>query len=358
MNASPFKEGCVIANRGGIVENSHYVHIAVVDSSGKLLRSVGNPNRVTLLRSAAKPAQAIAILETGAFEKYGFNDEDLALMCASHNAEDIHLEQARSMLNKIEAKDDQLNCGGHPSISPELNEQWIRDRVKLTPIYNNCSGKHTGMLAGAKALGSSTNDYHLLENQMQQRVTAVVEQLCGASKEDVLWGIDGCNLPAPAMPLHNMARIFSKIARAADEIDASTRASEIQRMQNMARVYNAMCHNPYLLGGDDRFCSELPRIYNGDIIGKVGADGCYGIAIRSAQTRKLGTDGAVGVAIKVEDGNLQILYAAVVEALKQLEIGTKDEWDQLRRFHHPPRLNTMGFAIGKIEHAFQVYGAS
>ena len=54
------RPGLVTTDRGGIVENTHLVHAAVVDSTGRLLLSFGNPHRVVLLRSAAKPAQALA----------------------------------------------------------------------------------------------------------------------------------------------------------------------------------------------------------------------------------------------------------------------------------------------------------
>lgn len=357
MSESVLHRDCVVADRGGIVENRHYIHATIVDSNGKLLYSVGNPGRTTLLRSAAKPAQALAVLETAAFDRYGYDEADLALACASHNSEEVHLSRARSMLEKINASEAELQCGGHPSISPELNEHWIRNNLELTPIYNNCSGKHVSMLAGTRALDVTIEGYHTLEHPMQQGVKRTVEQLCDASEEDVQWAIDGCNLPAPAMPLHNMARMYANLAGAADAIQAKTATSETLRTQNTARVFNAMAFHPHLVGGSGRFCTELMQAFSGTLIGKVGADGCYGIGIRaSEQTRRLGAQGAVGIAIKVEDGSVQIVYAAVVEILTQLNIGTEKERKKLERFHHPPRLNTMNVVVGKFEHSFCIRG--
>ena len=178
INGDVSEQDCVVSNRGGIVENTHQIHAAITDSSGTLLFSIGNPDRVTLLRSAAKPAQALAIVETGALEKFGFDDVDLALMCASHNSEERHLARARAMLQKIPASEDDLQCGGHLSISPEIAHVWIKSGITPTAVYNNCSGKHAGMLAGAKAIGAELRDYHNLNHPMQQRVKHVTEDLC------------------------------------------------------------------------------------------------------------------------------------------------------------------------------------
>ena len=180
INGEVLEQACIVSDRGGIVENTYRIHVAITDSNGKLLFSIGNPNRVTLLRSAAKPAQALAIVETGALEKFGFDDLDLALMCASHNSEERHLARARAMLQKIPATEDDLQCGGHPSISPEIAYEWIKNGVTPTAVYNNCSGKHAGMLAGAKAIGAELRNYHHLDHPMQQRVKKVTEDLCQA----------------------------------------------------------------------------------------------------------------------------------------------------------------------------------
>lgn len=345
----------IVTDRGGIVETTHRVHAAVVDQNGKLLYSVGDPTRIALLRSAAKPAQAFAVLETGAGNKYGFDERDVALMCASHNAEEKHLTLVRSMLEEIDADEDDLKCGGHLSINPAVSRAWIKQDVQLTSLYNNCSGKHAGMLAGAKALGAGTEGYHLLNHPMQQRVKHAVEQLCG-SKTDVQWAIDGCNLPAPAMPLKHGAQIFATLARAAD---ASGKHGPSKRYQSLATIFWAMSNHPDLVAGQGRFCTELMQAYQGALVGKVGADGYYGVAIRASEhTRKLGVDGAIGVAVKIEDGNREILYAAVMEILNQLRIGPEDMRRKLDHFHHPKRLNTMDVEIGQVQHIFRLQRCS
>ncbi|KZL86908.1 l-asparaginase 2 [Colletotrichum incanum] len=354
MTRTAHPEDFVVTERGGIIENRHAVHAAIVDSNGKLLFAVGNPSRMTLARSAAKPAQALAVLETPDFDNYGFDEADLALMCASHNSEERHVARAKSMLSRVGAQESDLRCGGHPSICPVLNNLWIRADFTPTEISNNCSGKHAGMLGGAKALGAGFANYHLSTHPIQAKVKQVVEDLSGLGEKDVKWAIDGCNLPAPGLPLVSMGRIYAGFAAAADagkDYDNTV----TPRTRKMGRIFNAMSAYPEMVGGEGRFCTVLMKAFKGAVIGKVGADGCYGVGIRASEyTKQLGADGAMGIAVKIEDGSLEILYAAVAEILHQLRIGAEETRQKLVAFHHLKRLNTMGVETGKVSHAFQV----
>ncbi|KAF9892286.1 hypothetical protein FE257_002063 [Aspergillus nanangensis] len=347
-------EDSIITYRGTIVENRHKVHAAIVDANGKLLYVVGNPSRVTLARSAAKPAQALAILETGAPDRFGFDAVDLALICASHSSEDHHISRARAMLRKVGAKETDLRCGGHAALSEAANRAWIKADYTPTAICNNCSGKHAGMLGGAKALGATMAEYHLPDSPMQARVKEVVVQLSNlGDEEEVQWAVDGCNLPAPAMPLFSMGRMFGTFAAAVDEVQVNPYPSE--RCQAQARIFGAMVQYPENVGGEGRFCTRLMTTYQTGLMGKLGADGCYGIGIRATeQTRRLGTGGAVGIAVKIEDGTIPILYAAVMEILEQLDIGTTEMRGELADFHHPAIVNTAGVVTGHVSHAFKV----
>lgn len=360
--SSVSNDDCVIADRGGIIENRHNIHAAVVSASGTLLYSVGDASRVVLIRSAAKPAQAVAIIE-GCGDKYDFSDEDVALMCASHNSEERHLERARSMLAKTGTCESQLRCGGHPSIDPDLNRAWIRADFTPTPICNNCSGKHIGMLAGAKALegDAGIEGYHLLEHPMQQRVRRTVEELCGLDEQQVAWGIDGCNLPAPAVPLRAMGRMYASLAAAAyEERDAGDddgrQFEDEKRKSILARIYRCMASYPSLVAGERRFCTVLMHAFRGQLIGKVGADGCYGLSILPSKVteERFGTREAIGIGVKVEDGNLDILYSTVAEILEQLQVGTPEMRLALEPFHRTKRLNTMNVVIGHVSFLFKV----
>ncbi|CAI7668592.1 unnamed protein product [Penicillium viridicatum] len=157
---------------------------------------------MTLARSAAKPVQALAILETGEVERFNFDDADLAFKCASNSSEERHIARARSMLSKAEASDDDLRYRGHPPLSET--------------VCSNRSGKHVGIIAGAKVLGGDVADYHLSTHPVQMHVTRVVDKVCGLGENGSVWGPDGCNLPAPAFELHYLPRMNAKFAAAAE----------------------------------------------------------------------------------------------------------------------------------------------
>jgi L-asparaginase II len=334
-----------VTYRGGVVETRDAVHAAVVDGTGKLLFAVGDPARMTLARSAAKPAQTLAVLGTGAAEQFGFDDADLALMCSSHSSEGKHVERARAMLAKVGAAETDLLCGGHESLSDAVNRAWIKSDHTPTAINNNCSGKHAGMLGAARALGAPFQDYNSPDHPVQIRVREAVERLCGLDAQSVKWAGDGCNLPTPAAPLHNLARMYASLASAADAGTAD----------GQARVFKAMAQHADMVGGEDRFDTDLMRVFRGFLIGKIGADGFYAIGLRASDdARRLGSDGAVGIAVKVEDAAPEMLCSVVMEILDRLNIGSEDMHKALSSYHQLERHNSVNAVIGNVAHEFAV----
>lgn len=350
-----FPDDYAVSDRDGVIENIHRVHAAVTDATGKLLFAVGNPQRLTLLRSAAKPFQTLATLETPGVDKYGFDDADVALMCASHNSEERHVMRATQMLDKIQAQESDLRCGGHPAVSPIVNKGWIRRDFTPGPLCNNCSGKHVGMLAAALALSNGTSkEYHEATHPMQLRVRQVFEELSGLASNEIPYGVDGCNLPAPAFRLQNFAHIWAIFAKAAslplhDDLPVPA------RLKHLGHIYSAMSRFPEMVAGEGRFCTELAQAYEGALVGKVGADACYGIAVReSDQTRLLGASGGLGIAVKVDDGNIEIMQACVMEILEQLGLVGPQTKEKLDHFHHLKLVNTAGVATGVVSLPFRV----
>ncbi|TCW85248.1 asparaginase [Burkholderia sp. SRS-46] len=348
----------VVTYRGNAIENTHLAHAAVVDARGRLLYRLGDPLRMTLARSAAKPAQALSVLETGGPDRFGFDEADVALMCASHSSEDRHIERTRAMLAKVHAQESDLRCGGHAPLSDVVLRSWIKRDFSPTGVCSNCSGKHVGMLAGAQAIGAAIADYHLPAHPMQVRVMRAVAEACGLRDDEVEWAIDGCNLPTPAFPLDRLARIYASLADGADAVEAGNGRPHTDRVRALARIHHAMTRHPELVAGDGRYCTVLMRAFDGQVVGKVGADACYGIGVRaSEQTRRLGADGALGISVKVEDGNLDVLYRLVSELLERLRIGTAAQRRQLAAFHCPPMLNTQGVDVGHATFPFELQSA-
>ncbi|WP_321782588.1 asparaginase [Paraburkholderia sp. J94] len=329
--------------RGGLVETTHLAHIAVVDAHGTLLHTFGDPHRLTLVRSAAKPAQALAVIETGALDRFHFDDADLALMCGSNNSEARHIERTLAMLGKVGAHEADMRCGGHPPLSDAVWRDWVQRGFEPGPACSNCSGKHAGMLAGARAIGAPLEDYHVDGHPLQLRVKHTVADVCDLPDDGVQWAIDGCNLPTPAFPLDRLARLYAKLADAADHAEASGARDASPRAQALARIYRAMTAHPEMVAGEQRFCTTLMRAFGGEVVGKVGAAGSYAIGVKRANA------GALGIAVKVEDGNQTALYAIVVEVLRQLGIGTPEQLAALRAYDTPHVLNTRGVDTGALE---------
>ncbi len=331
-----------LVRRGPALENGHLAHVAVVDAQGTLRYRFGDPFRPTLPRSAIKPAQALAVLESGAFEQYGLGEADLALCCASHSSEAIHIARTQSMLEASGASENEMRCGPHAPLSEAVQREWIKSGFTPTPVCSNCSGKHAGMLAAARALKLPVCDYHLPAHPLQQRVARVVAELCDLAPEQIAWGIDGCNLPTPSFALDRLARVFAKLG-AATLPDGDTLAPSAMapaRRASLARIFHAMAAHPELVGGSGRFCSELMRAYEGTLVGKVGADASYAIAYPAR---------GLGIALKVEDGNSTIAFALAVELLHQLDIGTPAMRARLAHWHRPQIKNTVGIVTGEIE---------
>ncbi|CAD0084676.1 unnamed protein product [Aureobasidium vineae] len=334
--------------RGDVLENSHIVHAAIVDSENNLLYSLGDPSRLTLARLAAKPFQALAILETGAAEKFGFDEADVALISGSHNCEDKHITRVTAMLKKANVTEQDMNCGGHPALSTVINTKWLKADFTPTAIYSNCSAKHVGMLAAAQTLGVGTENYHDPSHSVQLKIKQVHEELANLKPQEIRWVIDGCNAPSPALPLRNLALMFAKLAYAADQNEESFTASASETfMRDQARIYHAMAMHPEMIAGDSRFCTDLMRLFSGALVGKLGAEGCYGIGIRDCEaTRRLGATGGLGIAVKIEDGNIDILYVALMEILTRLDIGTEESREELKMSYCTMPKNTMGVVTG------------
>lgn len=341
--------------RSSIIENRHLIHVAV-STPTSLLYSVGDPQRITLIRSTAKPAQALAILTTPGVSET-LSDEDVALVCASHSAEPAHVDRARAILARAGVPEAELSCGGHASISDDVNASWAEDGVKPTGIHNNCSGKHAGMLAANKQLGGAPKGYELADSPIGVRVRNAVGSLVGECQ----WGLDGCNLPAPAMELQRLARMYAMFAAAKDrdeggeddddgDSDQTVNGTSSPYTATMARIFTAMSTHPHLVGGKGRFCTELMASVPG-VIGKVGADGVYGVGLRSGVCDE---DGPVGIAVKVEDGNRRILYAVVCEVLARLGAGSDEERALVDEFKLGREVNSAGVEVGRIEMPFKL----
>jgi L-asparaginase II len=309
---------CVI--RSGLVESVHTGHVAVCDARGKLVAWAGDPERVVFVRSCMKPVQAAVGLSV--IEDLRLPEDLIAVMCASHNGELVHIRAVRRVLRRGGLTADDLRTPPDRPIDPASATSVRRP----APIYHNCSGKHAGMLLASVRGGWPTVDYRRPGHPLQRRVLAAVRALSG---DDPVVGVDGCGVPVHGMALRSIATMY---ARLGDEARAGNLAASLDRATRAMRAH------PYMVGGRDRDDTAAMQAVDG-LVMKEGAE-----ALDCAVHLPSG----LGVAVKVEDGGYRAAGPAVLATLGELGIVDARARRRLAPVAAPP-VKGGGRPVGRLE---------
>ena len=315
----------VRVERGGVEEALHPGHLVVADADGHISTAIGNPERVTYYRSSAKPFQALAALRTGIVDRFDLTQEDIAIMAASHSGEPRHVETVRDLLQRAGLPESALQCGAHWPYDEQAASAARRQMQEPLVIFNNCSGKHAGMLAAARALDAPLETYLDHTHPVQQRIADAVSEFTGLNHSDIDWGLDGCSAPNAAVPLAAMARSFAGLLHSSDE--------------SARRVVTAMTSHPYLIGGTDRFDTRLMEVTRGRLLAKGGAAGVHCTVDRRS---------GLGLVIKLDSGDGTWIAVAVIAALHQLGWLQADERQALSSFAEPELRNHRRAVVGSV----------
>lgn len=310
--------------RGNLLESIHIVYAIVVDGDGKEILTVGNGDYVTCIRSTFKPFQAATVVMAGAVDTAGFSQDELALMCASHSGEDIHVKTAKSMIEKLGYDISFYECGSHPPYDVPSRHNIIKNNIDILPYHNNCSGKHAGMLALAKHLKVDPTGYTNPEHPVQQMILENAKEYTGI--QEIPISIDGCSAIAPFFSLKTIAELFQLLS---DEQKPELKA-----------VYQAMVNYPYYIAGNKRFDTDFIKTLKGRGVTKIGGEAVRGVGIK---TKKYGN---IGIALKVLDGSQRCLPQATLAILNKLELLTDSENDKLENWSNEKRLNHRKIHIG------------
>lgn len=322
--------------RGETVESVHRGHLIILAGDGRKVASIGDPETVTFFRSASKPLQALPFVASGASERFGFSDEEIAMACASHSGEKIHVALAAGMLEKIGLTESELRCGTHLPFNEPEAERMLRAGESPNQLHNNCSGKHVAMLALAKHLGADPANYEVLEHPVQQAILDTISVFAEIVKTEIAIGIDGCAVPNFAVPVSAMAKSFINLISPPKSFDQNMRKACL-------RIVSAMSRFPEIIGGTDRLDTMLMQAAPEKIISKVGADGVWLCGVLPGEKYPTG----LGIALKIEDGDDKRARPVVaVEVLKQLGILVRDDLPDLSPM---PIRNRRGDLIGKVE---------
>ena len=332
MNPTPLIE----LTRGGVLESEHFGAVAVVDCKGKLIAGAGDAHRLTFSRSTLKAFQALPLLEGGGHEMFGYDSKHLAMLCASHNGEAMHVNVVDEMLAKINLPHTTLACGCHVPAQYSYFDASPPTGAKWDQRHNNCSGKHAGFLAYCVQHGAPTANYVSPTHPLQQAIRRDVAQVVGMDENALRMGIDGCSSPNYAMPLSKISYAYARLA---------TGINDTQFGASFALLGSAMTTHPELVSGTHRNDLAFMQTGRGDWISKVGADGVQAIASKSRRE---------AFAIKITDGNRAALFAAAVEVLEQLGWLDHAQREQLAPWRADKITNARGMIVGERRPAFKL----
>lgn len=300
--------------RGPLVESVHAVAACAVDARGRPALALGDVDTPVFLRSAWKPFIAAAAVASGAVARFGFEPREVAVMAASHSGEAFHVAAVRSMLQKIGLGEAALQCGGTPAVE------------------HNCSGKHAGILALSVHAGYDPATYLDAAHPAQQLIRAFCARMSDEDPRTLPAGVDGCGIPVFATSLRRAALAFARFATL--EGIASEDASAL------AAVRDAMTAHPAYAGGTNRFDSALIAETGGRVVGKVGAEGVHGDALRRE---------GLGLALKIIDGGRRAVAPATLALLLELGALEARERAALAAFESSEVRNAAGRSVGRIE---------
>ncbi|HEX6033494.1 MAG TPA: asparaginase [Anaerolineales bacterium] len=329
MTVEPLLE----VTRGNIVESVHYGSIAVVDAHGRLIFSYGDPNTVAFLRSSAKPFQVLPFVEGGGVEYFGLTPRELSIACASHEGSDLHVQTVEGIQKKIGVDETALQCGVHMPGDVDAFRSLIVNNRQPAPNRNNCSGKHTAMLAYARMRGLPLENYLDPTHPIQQEILASFAALSGLTVGEVQLGIDGCSAPNFAIPLYNAAFAMARLC--------DPRELSAERASACRKITSAMTTYPEMISAYGEFDEQLMRTGDGKIVCKRGAEGYQIIGVLPGVLRPEAP--GVGIAVKVSDGDpsrtaldlthsTRVRPAVALETLRQLGVLSPEQQHALASF--------------------------
>lgn len=322
----------VHVTRGSVVESRHVASVVLSDTSGRVRAYAGNPDRITFWRSAAKPLQVLPLVAGGGMERFGLQEDELAVMTGSHSGEQVHVQAVRSILERIGLSEEYLRCGAHPPGSKSAADDLVRAGELPRPIHNNCSGKHAGLLALAQLHGWPLEGYLEIEHPTGQAVMETLEMMTGVSAAVMPISVDGCGLHTSAVTLRAMATSYARLA------DPTSLPPQIARAAQ--RVTRAMRDYPHMVAGSGRFDTSLMAATGGRLFCKGGAEGVLAVGLPEM---------GLGLAMKVEDGESRALPPLCVDILIRLGVLSAEEAKALADLHRPAIRTVAGTPVGNIE---------
>jgi L-asparaginase II len=336
--------------RGGQLESFHTGSIAVVDSRGRLLACLGDPALQVCLRSAAKPFQAIPLLEYGGADEFELTGEEIALTCASHGGEPVHVATAAALLRKGELDEQDLLCGAHMPYEEKSAAELRASGEEPSALHNNCSGKHAGMLLATQVMDVPGANYIAADHPLQALMRSTLADFADVEADEIPIAIDGCGVPAFFLSLYRTAFAYARLMGRSVERYADTATT----------IVESMTTHPHFVAGHWSITTPLMEAFEGELLAKEGAEGVYAMALAPSLNAELtgalrvADDVAIGIALKIDDGSmgrgrnpviLRLLDLLGLDPLARPRLGEYREW---------PLYNVAGTRTGEVKAEFEL----
>lgn len=321
--------------RGAWVESRHIGAAVVVDTDGRIVFSAGDPDQPVFPRSAVKALLALPLVETGAADRLGLTEAEIALACSSHSGEQIHVTAAQSMLAKADRDASCLECGVHWPSYDAATRALAASGGTATALHNNCSGKHSGFICLACDQGIDPIGYSQPDHRTMQTVTAALAETTGTVLDDRNRAVDGCSIPTYAIALRALALSFARFG--------SGVGMSADRAKAAARIRAAVAAHPEMVAGTGRFDTRLMTALGPRVFSKTGAEGVFCVAI---------PERGLGLAVKCDDGAgraAEVATAALISRLLDVDQAV------MAPFTHPILTNWNGIPVGGLRPAAIVF---
>ena len=321
----------VDVTRGDALESRHRGAVAVVDASGAVRFALGDIDAAVYPRSAVKALQALPLIESGAAERFGLTDAEIALACASHSGDDVHVAAAASMLERAGCSPAVLECGAHWPVGAAESRRLAASGRSPGPLHNNCSGKHAGFVCVACALGVDPAGYVGANHPVQREVRAALASMTGETLDADACGIDGCSIPTYRVPLRGLARGFARFG-SGEGLDPGRAAAA-------RRIRRAVATHPAMVAGEGRFDTIVMECLRDRVFCKVSAEGVYCAALPGT---------GLGVAIKIDDGAARAAEVAMGAVIRRFVNMDEDASAALAAVFEPAITNWNGRRTGDL----------
>ena len=318
--------------RGSLIESQHLVEGVVVGPNNKVLFQTKKTNKPYCLRSTLKPFQFAAAIYNGVLNSYPLTSQEISLACASHHGEGNHIKTVKKILKKISLSEKNLECGFHYPLD-KTNKSYLHShQSNKSNIYNNCSGKHSGLLAFIRHMGYPTKNYINHNHPIHNHIIEYIERVAKTRAQE--YATDGCSLPTPYFHLTTLAEMYLKLI-------SETTNSELQT------VYRAMTKHPEMVAGKSGFDTWFMKVLKGRAVAKGGAEGMRALALDTKEY------GPIALALKVQDGNHRASEMACLEILNHIGALTEEEWEKIKKHATHNSTNLNGINVGEIQCTIQ-----